>query len=111
MTWSFSLDPNEGTEAKESTPIDNRPSEDEKQIKFYQISNFDAHIESFDGNYREAISMVTDFAETLRNHDAAYSISIESFPLDISSNATLQGNTQATAKTALFSLRAVIGIN
>jgi len=110
ISWSFSMDPNKGIEAKESEIIAT-PSVEENQIKYYQISNFNAHIDSFDGNYRDAIAMVKDFAETLRQNDATYSVSIESFPLDISSNATLQGNAQATAKKALFSLRAVIGIN
>lgn len=110
ISWSFSMDPNKGIEAKESEIIAT-PLVEENQTKYYQISNFNAHIDSFDGNYRDAIAMVKDFAETLRENDATYSVSIESFPLDISSNATLQGNAQATAKKALFSLRAVIGIN
>lgn len=110
ISWSFSMDPNKGIEAKEGEIIAT-PLVEENQTKYYQISNFNAHIEPFDGNYRDAIAMVKDFAETLRENDSTYSVSIESFPLDISSNATLQGNAQATAKKALFSLRAVIGIN
>lgn len=110
LSWSFSMDPNKGVKAKENTQNNNFSSDDE-QAKYYQISEFEAHIEPFDGNYREAIAMVTDFAETLRKNDSTYSVSIESFPLDISSDATLQGNTQITDKTALFSLRTVIGVN
>ena len=112
LSWSFSMDPNMGMKAKENMQMDNISSDSEsEQVKYYQISEFDAHIEPFDGNYREAISMVNDFAETLRSHDETYSVSIESFPLDISSDATLQGNAQVTDKTALFSLRAVIEVN
>lgn len=80
-------------------------------MKYYQISNLKAHIEPFDGNYREAIAMVNKFAESLRSADSAYEISIESFPLDISSSATLQGDAETTGKEALFALRAVIGVN
>jgi hypothetical protein len=88
----------------------NLPNSD-SEVKYYQISNLNAHIEPFDGNYREAIAMVNKFSETLRSFDSTYSISIESFPLDISSEATLQGSAQSTGKTALFSIRAVIGVN
>lgn len=110
LTWSVSQDPNKGVEAKENTKNEILSTE-ENEYKYFQISNFDAHIEPFDGNYRDAIAMVNEFAESLRNHDETYSVSIESFPLDISSDATLQGNAQTTDKTALFSLRAVIGVN
>lgn len=111
LTWSFSMDPNRGIEAKEnSSPIEPLTTEG-NEVKYYQISNFNAHIESFDGNYREAIAMVNDFAKALREDKAAYSVTIESFPLDISSEATLAGSAQATSKKAAFSLRTVIGIN
>ena len=110
MTWSFSMDPNKGNEAKENeTP--SLAITEENETKYYQISNFNAHIDPFNGDYRNAIAMVNDFAETLRQNEAAYSVTIESFPLDISSEATLQGNAQTTTKKALFSLRTVIGIN
>jgi len=114
LNWSFSLDPNKGTVSSlNSNGVDlsaTLPNVD-NEVKYYQISNFDAHIEPFNGNYREAIAMVNEFAETLRGFDSTYSISIESFPLDISSTATLQGNASSSGKAALFSLRAVIGVN
>jgi len=110
--WSASVDPNKGMAVIENNSpvvldVDNKFAE----VKYYQISNLDAHIEPFDGNYREAIAMVNDFAETLRSFDAMYSVSIEAFPLDISSNATLQGNNKSISKDALFTLRAVVGVN
>jgi hypothetical protein len=113
LDWKFSIDPNKGTatsiEENSSNLILDTVSGD--VVKYYQISNLNAHIEPFDGNYREAIAMVNKFAETLRGIDSTYSISIESFPLDISSTATLQGNAKSSGKAALFSLRAVIGVN
>jgi hypothetical protein len=113
LDWIFSIDPNKGTissiEGSSTNSIEDTINENE--VKYYQISNLEAHIEHFDGNYREAIAMVNKFAETLRNYDSTYSISIESFPLDISSDATLEGNAKSSGKAALFELRAVIGVN
>jgi hypothetical protein len=111
LEWSFSLDPNEGTASQEfnEVPIGNIDTANE--IKYYQITNLNAHIEPFDGNYRDAIAMVKEFAKTLSDFDETYSVSIESFPLDISSKSTLQGNAQDSGRAALFSLRAVIGVN
>ena len=113
IDWVFSMDPNEGLVSNTVNNIGMTPEINvgEDQIKYYQISNINAHIAPFDGNFREAIAMVNKFAETLRGSDLAHDIRIESFPLDISSTATLQGDAESVGKTALFSLRAVIGVN
>jgi hypothetical protein len=114
MDWHFSVDPNKGKVASQGKNSANLPPNlpiVDSNFKYYQISNLQAHIEPFDGNYREAIAMVNNFAETLRGFKSTHSISIESFPLDISSTATLQGDAQSSGKEALFSLRAVIGVN
>lgn len=110
--WSFSMDA--ASDSKSSNRANNLlPTGmvgEENKFKYYQISNINAHIEPFDGNYREAISLVNKFAETLRGFDTSYDVTIESFPLDISSNATLQGDAESVGKAALFSLRVVIGV-
>jgi hypothetical protein len=113
LDWSFSVDPNKGTVISSTDKNINTPESSintDDEIKYYQISYLKAHIEPFDGNYRKAIATVKNFAETLRSFDATHSISIESFPLDISSTATLQGDAGSVGKAALFSLRAVIGV-
>ncbi len=114
LDWSYSIDPNKGL-AKSSTDnsgvlLSNNIDQNNK-VKYYQISNLKAHIEPFDGNYRKAISLVNEFAETLRGYDSVYDISIDSFPLDVSSDATLQGDAGSLGKAAMFTLRAVVGVN
>jgi len=114
MDWNSSIDPNKGSVASSKDSVSNIPVDtniDNNEVKYYQISNFKAHIEPFDGNYREAIAMVNMFAETLRSFDSTYNISIESFPLDISSTATLEGDSHTTGKEAFIAIRAVIGVN
>ncbi|HIF51719.1 MAG TPA: hypothetical protein EYQ42_09390 [Thiotrichaceae bacterium] len=114
LDWSASLDPNKGTASSsedDNNPLLNNLLDEDNETKYYQISNLKAHIEPFNGNYREAIAIVNKFAEALRSFDSSYSISIESFPLDISSTATLEGNAKTSGREALFSLRAVIGVN
>jgi len=112
IDWSFNITPNTASKISNvnSTNIPADINNDNSEVKYYQISNLNAHIEPFDGNYREAIAVVNMFAETLRSFDSAYDISIESFPLDISSTSTLQGDSKTRGKEALFSLRVVIGV-
>jgi hypothetical protein len=112
MDWISGLDPNQGTAMKDQNsgypPAITNASND---VKYYQISKLNAHIEPFDGDYREAIAMVNEFAETLKNFESVHNISVESFPLDISSSATLQGSAnKAAEKKALFSVRVVVEV-
>lgn len=117
IDWVFSIQPNEGSVtpssgANPNLDLDLDTGKDNSGVvKYYQISVLNAHIEPFDGNYREAIATVNKFAETLRSFDSTHDIRIESFPLDISSTATLQGDVDSVGKEASFSLRAVIGVN
>ncbi|MCG8379860.1 MAG: hypothetical protein MI865_10365, partial [Proteobacteria bacterium] len=110
LEWSYSVSP-VGNDTS-SNDSDLPPAlNNESKVKYYQISNIKAHIEPFDGNYREAISLVNEFAETLRSFESTHQIIIESFPLDISSDAQLQGDYGGVGKEALFTLTAIIGIN
>lgn len=83
----------------------------ENNYKYYQIAVIDSRINPFNGNYREGISLINEFAETLRRQPDVFDVSILSLPLDVSSGSSMQGNTKATQAEALFSLRVVLGLN
>ena len=78
--------------------------------KYYQIAVLEGEIQPFDGNYRNAISLINEYADTLRNQANVYDVNIISLPLDISSEASMQGNTNSTQREARFSIRVVLGI-
>ncbi len=92
----------------ESVPID---TGNENEYKYYQVSDIKAHILPFDGDYRKAIATVNQLAETLREQESVHTVIITSLPLDVSSSATLQGNTEINSGVAQFSLITVMGIN
>lgn len=79
------------------------------QYRSYYIAAFDGHLTEFDGNYREAISTINEFTETLRRQNGVYDISIIKLPIDFSSEVNLQGNTQSVSADATFSIRLVMG--
>ena len=113
VSWQFSMSPileNENDSGNSSNPTTNTNGE-EVEYKYFHVSTINAHIHNFDGDFREAIATVNSFAETLRQTESVFDVTITSMPLDISSNATLQGASGTTNKEALFSLQAVIGIN
>jgi len=80
------------------------------QYSFYHVAMFNAHLENFDGDYREGIATINEFTEILRTQNAVYDIRIIKLPIDVSSTVNLQGNTQSVATEATFSIRLVMGV-
>ncbi|MEX2352693.1 MAG: hypothetical protein WD709_00800 [Gammaproteobacteria bacterium] len=78
--------------------------------KYYQIAVISAEVSPFDGNYRGAISLINEFAETLRSRENVHDVSILSLPLDISSSANMQGSTGSVQREARFSIRVTLGV-
>lgn len=82
----------------------------EADYAYYQIAEIEGEIRPFDGNYRTAISIINEFAETLRKQENVYNVSITSLPLDVSQDSNMQGNTKSSQREARFSLRVVLGV-
>ena len=78
---------------------------------YYQIALINGEISPFDGDYRKALDMINKFSETLGNIDSVYNVSVVSLPLDTSSQANLQGASNAGPGTAKFSIRIVMGLS
>jgi hypothetical protein len=116
LDWITSTDPNTKVGAKPAGAkqgvigYTNVTGTTEKTYDYYQIAEMEGKVFPFDGNFRVAISMINEFAESLRSQEDVFDVSIMSLPLDVSSEASLQGNTNSTQIEALFSLRVVLGI-
>ena len=85
-------------------------SSTETGFLYYQIAVINAHLDPFEGDFREAISIINEFAETLRERESVHDINIVTLPLDASSSASMQGNTKIVKKKANFTIRIVLGI-
>jgi hypothetical protein len=77
---------------------------------YYQITEIQGHLDPFDGDFRNAIAKINDFADKLSKVKTVHDVSILSLPLDVSSDSSLTGNTGSEAKEARFSIRVVLGI-
>jgi len=117
--WSESTDPNMkvgNSSRNTSSPktrgvvgYSNVASKDTGYL-FYQIALVEGSLQPFDGDFREAIKTINDFADNLKSEESVHDVSIVSLPLDVSSNANLAGNTTVVKREAKFSLRIVLGI-
>ena len=74
----------------------------------YQAALIKGRLEPFDGNYREAMEAISRLAEDLRAREAVTGVDIVALPLDTSSGADLQGNTQSLQRQAEFTLKVVL---
>ena len=117
--WMVSIDPNASMGVKRIAPGQaNRTNIGHSRINatntgydYYQIALINGHLDPFNGDYREAIDQINRFVDALRAVDSVHDVSIVSLPLDVSSDASLQGSTNTASKEANFAVRIVLGIH
>ena len=85
-------------------------SDEETGYLYYQIALINCYLDKFDGDYRKALNTIDQFARSLRRQDSVHDVSVVSLPLDISSEASLQGSTKENSSQSNFSVRVVLGI-
>jgi hypothetical protein len=113
MQWISSIDPN----AKLDPKADKEATTEfvvapDGNYRYYQIALISGHVAPFAGNYRDAIADVNSFAETLRQGASVYRVRIEALPIDVSSEARLEGSgLPQSFGEAQFAIRVVIGIS
>ena len=85
-------------------------SDTETAYIYYQIAIFSAYIDDFDGDYRKALDKIDRFSSSIRQLDSVHDVSVVSLPLDIGSDASLQGSARESAGKSNFSVRVVLGV-
>ena len=120
IQWASNINPNHklGGEPTNSTIEDGTQnvmgfsniSDTETGYIYYQIAQFNAYLENFDGDYRRALSTIDKFTELLRQQDSVHDVSVVTLPLDISSEASLQGSAKESAGKSNFTVRVVLGL-
>lgn len=116
IDWITSTDPDlnlymdSNQDSSERSGIANASFKD-TDYKFYQIAQFSGYLDPFDGDFRKAIELINSFAETIRQSDAVYHVSVVISPLDLSSTASLHGDTRVIQNDARFSIRVTLGIS
>ena len=89
-------------------PRSNVVGADPNETRLYQLAYIKGSVDPFDGQYREALAMVRNFAATLLGLPEVEAVHVLKLPLDIGSESALRGDTARQADTAPFELRVVI---
>ena len=87
-----------------ANPLAGNPDE----ARLYQIAHVEGQVDPFNGDYREALAMVRQFAATLLGLPGVEAVNVVELPLDIGSDSSLAGDTARKAGAAPFELRVVI---
>jgi len=87
-----------------SNPLAGNPD----QAQLYQVAHIQGQVDPFDGDYREALAMVRQFAATLLGLPGVEAVNVVELPLDIGSGSSLAGDTARKAGAAPFELRVVL---
>ena len=74
----------------------------------FRIGLVRARIEPFDGDYRAAIETVRGFAGALAASPGVEHVRVTRFPLDLSPERTLSGDTETPAEAAEFEIRVAL---
>ncbi len=77
---------------------------------YYQIAMINAFLTNFDGDYRKALNTIDKFSETMRQLDSVHDVSVVTLPLEISSDASLQGSANRNTSKSNFAVRIVLGV-
>jgi hypothetical protein len=120
IKWTASPDPKaepgrsrptgqEGEEIVEPPPGINPRS----HYRYYQIAMVTGHISPFDGNYRNALALINRFTGWLKSQSGVHDVQVVTQPLNISSEASLQGSASDDATTpgkASFGVKVILGV-
>jgi hypothetical protein len=82
----------------------------EPAYRLYQVTLIRGRLAPFDGDFRRAIETIGRLADDLRAAPDVREVQVLSLPLDISSNANLQGAAGAMQAEAVFTMKVVLGV-
>jgi hypothetical protein len=112
INWLTSTDPDKpiGTRHQRANLRSraNSAGGDSNGTRLYQLAHIEGRVDPFDGDYREALRLVRQFAATLLGLPEVEAVHVLALPLDIGPDSALSGDTERRAETAPFELRIVI---
>ena len=108
ISWTVTSDPDAAFSGRADHAAPIAMDESGAVRSLYQAALVKGRLEPFDGNYRDAMDAINRLAEDLRAREAVAGVDIVALPLDTSSGADLQGNTQSLQRQAEFTLKVIL---
>ena len=115
LSWYRVFDPNQDPARAQSTEASPQ-LERSAQYAYYAITDLEAHLANFDGDYRAAIATIDALAAHLRTAPQVHAVEVRHYPLDLRPAASVAGTASAkppgtsAGTPAAFTLRVVLGV-
>ncbi len=114
LRWGQSDDPRQDVWSQDKGDrVDIEPPDNVPEYPYYHIARIEGHVGPFGGDYRRALAQVNNLAAQLGSQPSVYAVTILRQPLDLSSDARLEGSADDSneQKPARFSIRLVLGVD
>ena len=111
LSWYRTFDPN--LDPAHPLATDAQPQvELSAHYAFYAITDLEAHLANFNGDYRAAMATIDALAARLRAMPRVHAVEVKRYPLDLSPTASVAGSasTDAVGEPAAFTLRIILGV-
>jgi len=111
LTWYRTFDPNRDPRAPPDTSTA-RTIEQSPAYLYYAVTELEAHLADFEGDYRAAIATIETLASLLRAAPHVHAVEINRYPLDLRPAASVTGTATVspTEAPAAFTLRVILGV-
>ena len=112
--WQVSMDPDKpmGSGAERAN-VRRRPepadSDDPNKPQLYQLAIIQGRVTPFDGNFRNAVELVSELSSALLNLSEVEAVHLLQSPWETGSDTSLEGSTDRDLTDLPFKLRVVIG--
>lgn len=103
--WSISIDPDD--QKNDQQPVNGAEI---LEFSYYQIATINGYIKPFNGDYREALDLLNNFVNTIKQSNMIYNAMITNLPIDVSPDASIDSNQSMHSKDAFFSVKIIMGI-
>ena len=110
LSWYRTFDPNrDPAQPPETDSV--APIERSADYAFYAITDLEAHLANFDGDYRAAMATIDALAARLRATVQVHAVEVKRYPLDLNPTTSVTGSASTAAGTpAAFTLRIILGV-
>ena len=112
LAWQATANPDAGATPSGDGVAEPAVTNNASGGNYYQVARLSAHLEPFDGDYRNAIAIVDGLAAELEAQPHVKAVKVVQYPIDVRSESSVAGTATAggASGAADFKVQVVLGV-